>query len=203
MGTPVHEDGTSVEGAAAAGQPSDEGVMRAVQAGNVDQLGVLFRRHSRRVFVQCLRMVGDPDAADDLVQETFLRVFRYRDSFRGTARLSTWLHRIATNVCIDHLRARERPVTASPEPDAQDTTDTAFQFTESEGVAVLRDALDKLPRDKRELLTMCRLEGLSYGDMAKRLGVTEATLRVRVHRAMKDLKTTFDSLWAGERGGAP
>lgn len=188
-----------MDAAASAGQPSDESAMRSIQAGNSDQLGVLFKRHSRRVFVQCLRIVGDPDTADDLVQETFLRVFRYSDSFRGTARFSTWLHRIASNVCIDHVRARERQVTTLQEDTAPDH-DSAFQVTDSERVTVLRDALDKLPRDKRELLTMCRLEGLSYADMAKRLGVAEATLRVRVHRAMKDLKTTFDSLWAGEAG---
>ena len=197
MGIPAHDDGTPGEAAVAADHPSDEMTMRAVQADHVDQLGVLFRRHSRRVFVQCLRLVGDPDVADDMVQETFLRVLRHRASFRGSARFTTWLHRIASNVCLDHLRGRRRPVSNDVDSEASQAV-TVFQPTESDGVSVLRSALDKLSQDKRELLTMCRLEGLSYADAAERLGVSEGALRVRVHRAMTELKAIFDSLWAGE-----
>ena len=88
--------------------PSDEATMRAIQEGHLDLLGTLFGRYSGKVLGRCFQMVGDRHHADDLLQESFLRVLRYRDSFKGTARFSTWLYRIVTNVCLDHLRAGNR-----------------------------------------------------------------------------------------------
>lgn len=168
--------------------------MRAIQAGHLDLLGVLYERHSGRVFAQCLRAVGDPTVADDLVQEAFLRVLRYRSSFRGEARFSTWLHRIAGNVCLDHLRARGKQAAVDSEfaATAEDT-----ETPEPERLAMLRAALARLPADKRELLRMCRIEGLTYAQAAERLGAREGTVRVRVHRALGELRSILESLGEG------
>src|SRR4051812_43184781 len=81
--------------------------MRAARAGNVDTLGVLFERHHARVHALCYRLTRSADAADDLAQETFLRVLRYRESFREKASFTTWLYRVAYNVCHEHW-ARSR-----------------------------------------------------------------------------------------------
>ena len=82
--------------------------MRGVRAGSVDTLGVLFERHHARVHALCYRLTRRADAADDLAQETFLRVLRYRESFREEASFPTWLYRIAYNVCHEHWRQMRR-----------------------------------------------------------------------------------------------
>lgn len=183
--------------------PSDEATMRAIQAGHLDLLGVLYRRHRGSVSRQCSGLIGESDIVDDLVQESFLRVLRYRESFRGEARFSTWLYRIARNVCLDHLTGMKKEVAIGDElsVDGDGVSlppsggGVAPPISESERVSVLRSALAMLPEEKRELLTLYRLEGLTYAQLSRRFGVSEGALRVRVHRAMTQLKAIFDSLW--------
>lgn len=176
--------------------PTDESLMHAIQEGHIDLLGVLYERYSRRVSARCHGMVGDPADVDDLVQETFLRVLRYRSGFRGDARFSTWLYRIASNVCLDHMKARGKRA-ASNSDLASVTSIGNGPSAHRERLAVLETALDRLPADKRELLLLCRLGGLSYTQLAERLGAREGTVRVRVHRAVTQLKSIFDTLWEG------
>lgn len=166
--------------------------MQAVQEGHVDLLGTLFTRYADRVFGRCFQLVGDRHEADDLLQESFLRVLRYRDSYKGTARFSTWLYRIATNVCLDHLKARNREGTAVRE--LAETTDFEPPPTEDDRIVVLRAALERLAPDKRDLLVMTRIRGWGYAKMAAECGATEGAVRVRVHRAMQELKSIVDSL---------
>ncbi len=88
--------------------PADESLMCQVAGGDPDALGALFARHHHRVHALCFRYVGDSTTADDLVQESFLRVQRYGKSFDGRARFTTWLYRLVRNVCMDHLASSER-----------------------------------------------------------------------------------------------
>src|SRR5688572_8487300 len=89
---------------------TDEDLMQRVLGGDTIALDALFRRHHQRVHALCVRIVADASSADDLVQETFLRVMRFAGSYRGTARFTTWLYRIARNVCVDHLKHEQRRV---------------------------------------------------------------------------------------------
>lgn len=170
--------------------------MAAIQEGHVDLLGALFARYSDRVFRRCFELVGDRHEADDLLQESFLRVLRYRDSYKGTARFSTWLYRIATNVCLDHLRARKRDNTVTRDLTAASDFEAADCDPRLE---LLRVAFERLAPEKRELLALARLQGHGYAEIAEQYGLTEGALRVRVHRAMKELKAIVDSI---DEGGA-
>ena len=176
--------------------PSDRAMMRAIQEGHLDLLGVLYERHSSRVSAQCSGMVDDVEAVDDLVQEVFLRVLRYRQSYRGEAQFTTWLHRITRNVCLDHISARKKDKAVDGHLASRPEAEPA-QRPGAERLAVLRRALDSLDTEKRDLLVWRRLEGLSYAELAERFGVTEGALRVRVHRATIELKAAFDALWDG------
>jgi RNA polymerase sigma-70 factor (ECF subfamily) len=176
--------------------PSDEVLMRAIQEGHVDLLGSLFTRYMDRVFRRCLHLVGDRHEAEDLLQESFLRVLRYRDSYKGTARFSTWLYRIATNVCFDHLKARSREGAAVE--NLAETTDFEPLPTDDDRIVVLRVAFERLAPEKRDLLIMTRIRGWGYAKLAAECGATEGAIRVRVHRALQELKSIVDSLQESE-----
>jgi len=181
-----------------AAYPSDEAIMRALQEGHLDLLGTLFARYGRKVFARCFQLVGDRHEADDLVQESFLRVLRHRATFRATARFSTWLYRLVTNLCLDHLRARGRAVSAQRELAAEAAL--ADHPPPDDGrLALVREALAQMAPEKRELLVMLRIRGFGYAELAAEAGVTVGAMRVRVHRAMEELKSIVTSLQEGAR----
>lgn len=176
--------------------PTDEAIMHAIQGGDSDLLGLLFTRHSGKVFARCFQLVGDRNEADDLVQDSFLRVLRYRDSFKARARFSTWLYRIVTNVCLDHLRARGREVAGLR--DLAATPAEGWGHAEpSNRLSLTREALGRLPADKRKLLVRARLRGVGYAELARAAGVSEGAIRVRVHRALRELRSILESLGEG------
>lgn len=170
--------------------------MRAIQEGHLDLLGTLFTRYSDRVFGRCFQLVGDRHEADDLLQESFLRVLRYRASYKGTARFSTWLYRIATNVCLDHLKAKNREGSAVQR--LVEMTDFTPPMDNDDRVDVLRVAFERLSAEKQELLVMARIRGFGYARLAESCGTSEGTIRVRVHRAMRELKSIVDGLMESE-----
>lgn len=174
--------------------PTDEALMRAVQDGHLDLLGVLYTRYADRVFGRCFQLVGSGHEADDLLQESFVRVLRYRASYKGSSRFSTWLFRITTNVCHDHLKRRHRESLAIEE--LGDVEDFIPPRADGDGdrMAALRSAFDRLAPEKRDLLVMIRLRGWGYTRVAAECGATEGAIRVRVHRAMQELKSIVDSL---------
>jgi RNA polymerase sigma factor (sigma-70 family) len=171
---------------------SDEAVMRRVCAGDVDQLGVLFERHYTRVHALCYRLTRRADVAEDLVQETMLRVLRYRASFRGDASFRTWLYRLAYNVCHDHWERTRRN---------DDTVELSDQLSSASGElptddrqVLLEQAMERLAPDRRAVLVLSRYEDMSYDDIARVLECTPAAARVRAHRALNELREIYRAL---------
>ena len=167
-------------------QPDIEtALMLRVARGDADAMALLFRHAYGDVRTLCARMTLDDDAADDLAQETFLRVLRYAHGFRGEARFSTWVFRIARNVCNRHLNAASRsrnPAPMNVDPAAGESP------RDVERIELLRHALTQLPQDDREVVVLSRLRDLSYRELAGVLECTESTARVRVHRALRRLR---------------
>ena len=172
--------------------------MAKIQDGHLDLLGVLFSRHSRRAYALCYRMVGDGDISEDLVQEAFLRVLRFRKNFRGDASFATWLHRIATNVCLDHLGARRKETAAFAELAAEPMDTGSLPPPDDSEVAIARAAFEALSPDQQELLVMSRVNGVGYKEIAAHYGVTEGAARVRVHRTVRELKSNVTKLTESE-----
>jgi len=169
--------------------------MQAIQKGHLDLLGTLFSRYASRVFGRCFQLVRDRAEADDLLQEAFLRVLRYRASFRATARFSSWLYQITTNVCFDHLEARKRDSSIARELARDLEENVGFDEPDSDPrIELLRSALERLAPEPRELLTLVRLQGYGYAQLAERYGASEGAIRVRVHRALKELKSIAQAL---------
>jgi len=162
--------------------------MRRVRDGDVAQLEVLWLRHGEAVHRLCARLITRDDA-DDLVQETFLRALRYRSSWRGEGSAAGWLLRIARNACNDQ-RTRERKeqaaVTASREPVTHAAADARADL--------LATALDRLPADRREIIALARWHDLPSDRIAEILGCSPGAVRVRLHRAMRELSEIIRTL---------
>ena len=174
--------------------PADESLMRQVARGNPDALGELFARHHQRVHALCFRFVGEPATADDLVQESFLRVQRYGTSFDGRARFTTWLYRLVRNVCMDHLAASERDAQRHKQAAAHLELMSEPSELPEERLELVRRALYRMPPDKREVLVLSRYQGLKYAEIAELLDVTVEAVKARAHRAMRDLRRIFHEL---------
>jgi len=166
----------------------DTALMLRVASGDREAMRTLFERTYADVRALCLRFSQQPTLADDLAQETFLRALRYAHSFRGEARFSTWVYRIARNVCYDHMNAANTPL--SLDEVAEPRTDGAPRNTRLE----LEQALAWLPAEQREALVLVRLHGLPYAEVATVLGCSPGAARTRVCRALQRLRQLVHQL---------
>ncbi len=171
-------------------EPSDSQLMTAVRGGQLAQLGVLFERHHRRVYGFCRRLTGNPAAAEDLVQEVFMRLLRYRESYRPGAEFAPWMYTLARNACLDHLRSRQVPTVGEVEIDERPGGEpSAFETTAGrEEVRRLQRAFRRLSAGERELLVLARLEGRRYQEIAELLECSVGAVKLRVHRAVRRLQ---------------
>lgn len=165
----------------------DERLMLALADGDLASLGELYRRHMPKVHDLCCRLTGG-EAADDLVQETFLRVLRHRRGFRGEARFSTWIYRIARNVCLDHLRANRQRAARERRGVVADNAVRAEPREPPDELPALERALARLAPEKREVLILSRYYDLDNTEVAEILGCSVGAVKVRVHRALKEVR---------------
>lgn len=176
----------------------DKELAVAFKGGDEGAYDHIYARHSERVENICRRMLRDPHDAAEAAQETFLRVYKALPRFNGRYQLGAWIARIATNVCLDHLRAKgRRPVDPAPledleidirTPEGRDPEAVALQKADTRRV---RRVLDKLPPTHRAAIILRDFEGLSYSEVAIVLGITECQTKALIHRARQGFKKTW------------
>jgi len=168
----------------------DLALVAQARDGDLDAFEVLVRRHTRVVYAHALRFFGDPQAAEDIVQEVFVKVFRSLDSFDERARFSTWLYRVTRNTCLDEVRAgKRRPVPIDP----IDLHDVGEDFADEVVLAsTIELAMRGLPPEDRDALSAVSVFGLSYAEASRTLGVPEGTVKSRVFRARRAIAATLD-----------
>jgi RNA polymerase sigma-70 factor, ECF subfamily len=157
---------------------TDRELMAEHCAGDPDAFGEIFRRHRDRMWAVALRTTRNPELASDCVQEAFISAFRRADSYRGDAALTTWLHRIVVNACLDRLR-RDKPTSPLPEYDLADRRD---DHSSVETRLDVREALERLPEGQRMALVLVDMHGLSVAEAAAVLEVAEGTIKSRCAR---------------------
>jgi RNA polymerase sigma-70 factor (ECF subfamily) len=177
---------------------TDPELMAAVARGDLNALGVLFERHHALVHSLCYRMTGSSSVADDLAQESFLRVLRYSVGFEARAAFTTWLYRLVRNVCVDHLDAESRSLAratrmASEQEHLRESAIVEASETDPR-LETLAKALYALPAERREVLVLSRYMGLSYAEIAEVCDTTVGAIKVRAHRAMRELRSRFEEL---------
>lgn len=183
-------------------------------AGDPRAYGVLVLKYQRRIQRLIARMVRDVDLVDDIAQETFIRAYRALHQFRGEAQFYTWLYRIAVNTAKKFLQDLQRDPTVSEAFLATDEDDetswkkqeqTVDETPESvlaakEVAAVVNAAMDALPADLRQALTLREMEGLSYEDIAVAMNCPVGTVRSRIFRARESVSEKIRPLLEKQTG---
>lgn len=182
--------------------PTDAELMERVASGDRATRDAAFHelveRHRDRVHAICHRYFRDPSDAEDATQETFLTVLRRAGTFRGEAKVSTWMYRVAVNTCHDMARHRaRRPQTPVADIGLVGDLAGATHSDEEELAAlalsdVLREALATLDEETRGLLVLCAVEEVPYAEVAEAYGIAVGTVKSRVHRARAKLVEVLD-----------
>ena len=186
-----------IEGAAhgATGPASDRDVVLRVLTGDTDHFAELVRRYADRLYRHAERMTGRPEDAADLVQAAFIRGFQ-RLGRCDPDRVGGWLFRIAANLCRDYLddpRRAQVPLDDAPPVAAPVTAGPERTLERRELGRTLNEALARLTAEQREAFLLKHHEGHSYAEMAELLGVPEAALKMRVHRAREALRALLET----------
>jgi RNA polymerase sigma-70 factor, ECF subfamily len=182
-------------------------LIRSAQSGDLDSFNRLVLAYQDMVYSQAFRMIGEPEAAEDVTQEAFISAFRSLASYRGGS-LKAWLLRIATNACYDELRRRKRRPTTPLEPldadeeeiesphwltDLGDTPEVSVERAEL-GQAI-QHCLDGLPPEFRVVAILVDVQGMDYGEAALVLGKPVGTIKSRLARARVRLRNCLQAVW--------
>lgn len=189
---------------AAAEAEEERGLVDRARAGETGAFEALVRRYQGWVFTLALRMVGDRAEAEDLAQDVFLKAYRGLRGFKGASRFSTWLYAIASHHCLNHLKARGRrgglprrgrdnpatgddlPALVDRLPDGAPRADALLERADL--VRIVQAEMAHLTEEHRMVLILRDIQGLSYEEIARTLGVELGTVRSRLHRARMEMK---------------
>lgn len=171
---------------------SDKALMMKVKSGDIDQLGLLFERHSKPLFGFFYRLTSNGPVSEDLVQNVFMRILRYRHTFNGDGKFTTWMYQIARNVHIDHYRKEKRLGQTDElinwEQMKSDEKDAHEHLEHKSDLNLLRKAMARLSVEKREALILSRYQGLKYEEIADIQDCSLSAVKVRIFRALNELK---------------
>ena len=173
-------------------QLDDHELLRMHVAGNPDSFGFLVKRHRDRMWAVAIRTLGEPEEAADALQEAFISAFRRADSFRGDAKVTTWLHRIVVNACLDRIRRRQVRA-ADPLPEDEDRAAELAGPAEDDPAEVrerrldVLNALKQINEDQRAALVLVDMEGYSIEEAAAILDCAPGTVKSRCARGRAKL----------------
>lgn len=173
---------------------TDEQLMSLVKAGQLDYLNEVFNRYSKRIYNYFLKSTLERSESDDLTQDLFIRVMKYRNSYKDGHSVQFWIFQIARNMVKDHFRKMKvhkdqfNAVEVLPEmPDDSGEIDI-------EKEKKLHRAMKSLPDEKRELLVLSKFQGMKYEQIATMRKTSVSNIKVQVHRTIKELKDIYFEL---------
>ncbi|WP_421873694.1 RNA polymerase sigma factor [Marinoscillum sp.] len=176
-------------------QLDDHALMLKVKAGDVEQLGLLYKRYSRRLFGFFYRMTNSVAISEDLVQNVFMRMLKYKHSYSESGNFEAWAFHLGRNVHKDFLRKNKRYAwqddMSSWEDQLGEEHNKEVHLQRTDELNNLSRAIQALPADKRELIELTRFQKLRYEQVGQLLGISESAVKVRVHRTMKELKENY------------
>ncbi len=162
---------------------SDADLIAAHTSGDPDAFAELFRRHRDRLWAVALRTMRDQEDAADALQDAMISAFRNAASFRAESQVTTWLHRIVVNACLDRIRRRQaRPTVPLPDAGPAEPAAARDAIAEQDTRMAVQDALAELPEEQRAAIVLVDVEGRSVTEVAAMLGVAEGTVKSRCAR---------------------
>ncbi len=192
-------------------RPTDEALMQDLAQGANLAFEELLTRYETPVITFCYAFLRNREAAEDIAQETFMRVFRNAKRYQPVAKFTTWLYKIAANLCINELKKGKLRSTlsldepAGPDPDgsriveriAADTASPLSELERQEAQSLISKAIEHLPPDQRTTLVMVEYHQMQYQDIAEILEVSVSAIKMRVKRARETLRETLKMLQGG------
>ena len=191
----------------------DAAILQALRAGDASALAALFDTYADRLYRLAQGLLRNPDEAEDVVQETFLKALTHLDRFEGRSRLSTWLYRVAYNASIDRLRRQGESALPSDDRETEEAGAVPLPqvlvewrtpeeiLIDAEAQAALDEAIQALSESLRVVFVLRDIEGLSTAETAQVLGISPGAVKVRLHRARLALRERLALLFAGPPGG--
>lgn len=176
---------------------SDNFLMLKVKEGEIHKLGLLYERYKKRLFGFFFQMNKNVSLSEDLVQNVFIRVLKYKHTFHEESKFITWIFQIARNEMYDDFKKSKK--------EKHDDIETFSYYLNSEkniendiekaeNKINLKKAIEKLPTEKKELIVLSKIKELKYKEVGEIVGCSEGTARTKVHRAMNDLKEIYLTL---------
>lgn len=176
---------------------SDNAVMLKVKAGDLNKMSLLFERYHRRLFRFFYRLTRRRDHSEDLVQEVFERILKYRDTYTNSGPFSTWIFQIARNLHSDYHRKQNSNPVEEDLPEWEDIEGYDLdpdRGRNKEELQLMYRAIDNLDAGKKETLILSRFEGFRYKEIAKIMNCSESAVKVRIYRALRELKVKIEEL---------
>ena len=187
-------------------EPDDATLLARHVEGDPDAFGLLVHRHRERLWAVAMRALGDREEAADALQDALVSAFRRADSFRGDAAVTTWMHRIVVNACLDRVRRRKaRP--ADPLPEDEDRMEELGETLDEDPAALIEQrsaviaALRTLPEPQRAALVLVDMEGYTVEEAARILECAEGTIKSRCARGRAKLLPLLRHLRTGDAAG--
>lgn len=179
---------------------TDENLMQAVKNGTLDMATDLFDRHNKRLYNFFVKSTGDRESSADLVQNTFLRMIKYKHTYNAEKAFISWFYQIARNVCADHYRSQKlkHAEDAETERIVDGSLNREEEIMENEMHQRLDKSLSMLNEDAKQVLIMARYQKMKYERIAEVLDSSVPAVKVKVHRAIKKLKEYYFELEKAE-----
>ncbi len=170
--------------------------MEAVKGGDLQQATLLFERYNKRIFNFLARMAFDRALAEDLTQNVFLRMIKYRNSYRNGARFEAWIYQVARNVFADHYQAHKNKFSdfVDVENVSEHLHDTEDSEAQQEQERILERSMSLLNEEQRTLLVLTRYQRMRYEEVAMLMDTSVANIKVKVHRAIARLRELYFEL---------
>ena len=176
------------------GRKSDEQLITGALTGSDAAWQSLVKRYEKRLYNHCLRMVGSPDDASDLLQDVLLSVYRNLRNFRGDAPFGAWVFRIATFRCTDHLRKKKLTTTEYDETrDPSSRNNPAISFETAQTNDEIIRLLALLPNDQRQVVELKFFQSFTFDEIATQLGISSNTAKSRLYSALRKMRNSDDA----------
>lgn len=172
----------------------DSYYINLVLSGRTDAFGELLKRYRNLVFTLCVKIIGNPNDAEDVAQEVFVKIYQSLHKFNGKSKFSSWMYRIAYNACMDFLKKNKR--IQEKEHDASSYLSTNSDSIEDDMIGdekkqFIQNTIDRLPSQEKAIMTLYYYQDESIKGIAKSVGISESNVKIKLHRCRKVLHETF------------